>query len=506
MALPFRRRIFVILVVMTVVPTVLAVAGWVVSIRRLLPAAGARASTERVAATARSLLEGVDTLHLTVRERALLRQHLDEVSASVSLARRAETFLRYYTAGVAVVILLLGAGVLYAAVNLAGHLSRQLSRPIDELVGWTSLIRRPEPLPAAGGPLSRGAPEFESLRQALRELAAALAAARERELEAERLRAFREVARRVAHEIKNPLTSMRIAVDQLRRTDGMTEGRKETALEVMAAETDRLERLAREFADFGRLPEGPPSEVDLVELLEELGRTSVPDGVTVRLTANGGPRTIVGHYEPLRRAAARHSRSPFHRRPDHESTRSPRRRRSEHPPHGRRAVAIGRLRDDRSARRQRGPEARDRRRSGRGAARLDDAARSRRARDARADPQARAAGPGRHDERQGQPLRRRARNEARGLPVPREAAHARRRTRRAAQRARAGPHARGEQTAARAARPRRSARRDDRRDGGAARVDRACCPNGIARADHGRIRHRQGAGRIGDPPTECAWQ
>src|SRR5260370_27149275 len=100
MALPFRRRIFVILVVMTAVPTVLAVAGWLVSVRRLLPAAGARASTERGAATARTLLEGVDTLHLTVHERALLPQHLDEVSASVSLTRRAETFLRYYTAGV----------------------------------------------------------------------------------------------------------------------------------------------------------------------------------------------------------------------------------------------------------------------------------------------------------------------------------------------------------------------------------------------------------------------
>src|SRR6266550_1353204 len=149
MALPFRRRIFVVLVVMTVV---LAVAGWVLSIRRLLPAAGARASTERVAATARSLLEGVDTLHLAVRERALLRQHLDEVSASVSLARR--------------------AAVLYAAVNLAGHLSRQLSRPIDELVGWTQLIRRHEPLPL--GTPTRGAPEFEALRQALRELAGAL--------------------------------------------------------------------------------------------------------------------------------------------------------------------------------------------------------------------------------------------------------------------------------------------------------------------------------------------
>src|SRR2546429_6261021 len=304
MALPFRRRIFVILVVMTTVPTLLAVAGWLVSVRRLLPAAGARASTERVASTARTLLEGVDTLHLTVHERALLRQHLDEVSASVSLARRAETFLRYYTAGVAVVILLLGAGVLYAAVNLAGHLSRQLSRPIDELVGWTSLIRRHEPLPASGGPLSRGAPEFESLRQALRELGAALAAARERELEAERLRAFREVARRVAHEIKNPLTSMRIAVDQMRRTVGLSDSRTATAMQVLDAETDRLERLAREFSDFGRLPEGPPSEVDLVELLEELGRTGGPDGVRVSVLANGGPRTLLGHYEPLRRAFA----------------------------------------------------------------------------------------------------------------------------------------------------------------------------------------------------------
>jgi two-component system nitrogen regulation sensor histidine kinase NtrY len=302
MALPFRRRIFVILVVMTVVPTVLAVAGWVLSVRRLLPAAGARASTERVAATARSLLDGVDTLHLTVRERALLREHLNEVSASVSLARRAETFLRYYTAGFALVILLLGAGVLYAAVNLAGHLSRQLSRPIDELVGWTQLIRRHEALP--GGPPTRGAPEFEALRQALRELADALAAARERELEAERLRAFREVARRVAHEIKNPLTSMRIAVDQLGRLGGLADGRMEVAVQVLSAETDRLERLAKEFAEFGRLPEGPQSEVDLVELLEELGRTGVPEEVRVTVHANGGRRTLFGHYDPLRRAFA----------------------------------------------------------------------------------------------------------------------------------------------------------------------------------------------------------
>ena len=304
MALPFHRRIFVILVTMTAVPTILAVAGWVLSVRTLAPSAGARASLEEVVTSARALAQGVDTMQLTPAARAALRHHLERVSSSASLARRGETYLRYYTAGFAIVIVMLGVVVLFAAVRLAGHLSRQLSRPIDELVGWTQLIRVRQPLPA--GTHARGAPEFESLRQSLRDLASALDVARDKELEAERLRAFREVARRVAHEIKNPLTSMRIAVDTLSRTEsgGGGQGRAEVAMQVMVAETDRLERLAREFADFGRMPEGAQSEVDLQELLEELGRTGVPDGVRVSVEANGGRRSVMGHYEPLRRAFA----------------------------------------------------------------------------------------------------------------------------------------------------------------------------------------------------------
>jgi len=304
MALPFHRRIFVILVTMTAVPTILAVAGWVLSVRTLAPSAGARASLEEVVTSARALAQGVDTMQLTPAARAALRHHLERVSSSASLARRGETYLRYYTAGFAIVIVMLGIVVLFAAVRLAGHLSRQLSRPIDELVGWTQLIRVRQPLPA--GTHARGAPEFESLRQSLRDLASALDVARDKELEAERLRAFREVARRVAHEIKNPLTSMRIAVDTLSRAEsgGGGQGRAEVAMQVMVAETDRLERLAREFADFGRMPEGAQSEVDLQELLEELGRTGVPDGVRVSVEANGGRRSVMGHYEPLRRAFA----------------------------------------------------------------------------------------------------------------------------------------------------------------------------------------------------------
>src|SRR5213079_1019986 len=180
MALPFRQRIFLILGALTAVPTALAVVGWALAVRTVGPSAGTRAGWEEVAAAARDMADRIDTTLL------------EQVSTEVTLSRRAETYLRYYTGAFAGVVVVLGAVVVFAGVRLAGHLSRQLSRPIDELVGWTRLIRRRMPLPA--GPPSHGAPEFEALRQALRELVTALDQAREKELEAERLRAFREVA------------------------------------------------------------------------------------------------------------------------------------------------------------------------------------------------------------------------------------------------------------------------------------------------------------------------
>ena len=54
------------------------------------------------------------------------------------------------------------------------------------------------------------------LRRRMRTMARELAAARERALEAERAEAFREAARRVAHELKNPLTPIRFAVEEMR--------------------------------------------------------------------------------------------------------------------------------------------------------------------------------------------------------------------------------------------------------------------------------------------------
>src|SRR5438046_5026923 len=90
MPLPFRQRIFVILVALTAVPTVLAVVGWALAVRTVAPSAGARVALEEMAASARLMVDRMDTTHLSARERAAFREHLEQLSNSVTLARRAE--------------------------------------------------------------------------------------------------------------------------------------------------------------------------------------------------------------------------------------------------------------------------------------------------------------------------------------------------------------------------------------------------------------------------------
>src|SRR5205823_2447664 len=88
MALPFRQRIFVVLVALTAVPTALAVVGWALAVRTVGPSAGARVALEEMAASARQMVDRIDTTHLALRERAAVRDHLARLSTSVTRARR----------------------------------------------------------------------------------------------------------------------------------------------------------------------------------------------------------------------------------------------------------------------------------------------------------------------------------------------------------------------------------------------------------------------------------
>jgi signal transduction histidine kinase len=297
MRLAFRQRILLILICLGAVPTAVAIFGWALTVRSTTPAAGALRAIEEVGSSGRTLLQTLDSTRLTRAERRALATHASKLNSALVRFQQLETFGRYYYAGLGLVVLVVGAGLVYTSVRVGGHLSRQLSRPIDELIGWTVHIRSMEPLPPDRS--RRGAPEFEALRTALREMADALEQGRARALEAERLRAFRETARRVAHEMRNPLTPIRLAVAQLSHSAAPSQ---QEAIDVLVAESGRLEQLAREFTDFGRLPEGPAAPVDLGELLSGLVRTAVPPTMQVRLVLDPALPTLLGHYDPLHRA------------------------------------------------------------------------------------------------------------------------------------------------------------------------------------------------------------
>ena len=91
---------------------------------------------------------------------------------------------------------------------------------------------------------------------------------------AERVAAWREVARRIAHEIKNPLTPVRLSAERLQRKYGDTiEGGSGTVFrectQTIIEQVDVLKKLVDEFSRFARMPMIDPSPNDLNAVIED---------------------------------------------------------------------------------------------------------------------------------------------------------------------------------------------------------------------------------------------
>jgi signal transduction histidine kinase len=293
----FRGRLFAILLFFALVPSIVLALAWGATSRMVLPLVGATAAWDSAAASGRRALSAARSAPLTPEQRRAIDEHEQVLSDNLVRSKQVRFVVTriggVFGVGVLGLLLLLGL----VASRVAGHLSRSLSRPLQELVGWTERIGRGEPLPE--GPPRRGAPEFAVLRDRMRLMAAELVLGRARALEAERAAALRESARQVAHELKNPLTPIRFAVERLRR-DASPELAE--TVEVLAVESQRLEEMARSFSQFGRLPEGPQTEIDVGELVRYTARATVPPTVPVEVEIPDGVPMIHGHYDALSRA------------------------------------------------------------------------------------------------------------------------------------------------------------------------------------------------------------
>jgi Signal transduction histidine kinase len=294
----FRARLFLFLIGFALIPTIVLSAAWELTVVRLLPILGTIPAMEKIAASGTTALTAARHAPLNADQRRVLDEHQTTLEDGLLHARQMEFLMTrkvpVVAAGVAIV-----AGLLFTLIasRVADHLSRNLSRPLDELVGWTETIGRGEPLPDV--PPRKGAPEFVALRNRMREMSAELRRGRVRALEAERATALRESARQVAHELKNPLTPIRFAITRLRRE--APPSLAET-IDVLEVESKRLEVMARSFAQFGRLPDGPRAPVDLAEMVRVVARSAVPEGRPVSIDVAADVPMVPGHVEALSRA------------------------------------------------------------------------------------------------------------------------------------------------------------------------------------------------------------
>jgi two-component system nitrogen regulation sensor histidine kinase NtrY len=174
-------------------------------------------------------------------------------------------FLRQY---VVLVLMMLAAAPLVGWV-FARHVTRRVARLHEAAgrVGAGDLTVRLAP---------KGKDELAQLGRAFDGMVAELAHARSRLEYLQKVSAWQEVARRLAHEIKNPLTPVQLAVQELASKyagdDASYRRLLDTATEILREEIGSLRRLVDDFSAFAKLPEVEPTPIDLHVLVTEILR------------------------------------------------------------------------------------------------------------------------------------------------------------------------------------------------------------------------------------------
>ena len=197
---------------------------------------------------------------LSLRDAMDKQQQLDRVYDSIL-----PHFVRQY---IMMVLLML------AAAPLIGWLfARQVTRRVARLHDAARRVGAGD-LQVRVGP--KGKDELDELGRAFDGMVAELAQTRSRLEYLQKVSAWQEVARRLAHEIKNPLTPIQLAVQELaskyKGDDASYQRLLDTASEILREEITGLRRLVDDFSAFAKLPKVEPAAIDLNQLLAEIVR------------------------------------------------------------------------------------------------------------------------------------------------------------------------------------------------------------------------------------------
>ena len=231
-------------------------------------------------AAARVRLPNGAELECTFAVEARLFAELDESRTLAEQTRELDrlrdaiqrSYVLSYGTLLAVLSLLAAAGGIWFA--------RRTTRRVDALVAGVRKL--------AAGDLSvqvrlddRGrGDEISALTSAFNEMVREVRESRGRIVYLEKISGWQEVARRLAHEIKNPLTPIQLAFQELEARWKRSPGDPSfgpllaEAGEIVREEVGTLQRLVADFSAFAKLPEAAPEPADLGDFVEEFVRTS----------------------------------------------------------------------------------------------------------------------------------------------------------------------------------------------------------------------------------------
>ena len=199
-----------------------------------------------------------------------------------------------------------GLGIIFA-VLASLWIAARISRPIEELALAAGRV-------AAGDWETRvdirALDEVGDLARSFNNMTRQLSDQRDKLLQAERVAAWRELARRLAHELKNPLMPLQITVENMVRAKKLPKKQFDEVFKESTAtlteEIDNLKTIVGRFSDFSKLPKPEAVEMDAREAVRRVVKLYGPaleeKHIELGTSIGAEPLPILGDSELLHRA------------------------------------------------------------------------------------------------------------------------------------------------------------------------------------------------------------
>ncbi len=229
---------------------------------------------------------------------ALLPEGFDQKAQALTASRETFTQLDRFGSIFRLVLVLFfsvfSLPMLLLSILVSFLLSEEIMRPIVNLEEATRRVAEGD---FSYRILGRASDELSMLVSSFNRMVSELERSRLKLLQTEKVTAWQEIAQRLAHEIKNPLTPIKLSAQRILRkvqTDPQDLPRiAENSVRAIINEVESLDRLLREFRDFSRLPAPTLADVKLRELIQEVAEVHAPPHKNVRMSFDEVSEEIV---------------------------------------------------------------------------------------------------------------------------------------------------------------------------------------------------------------------